>query len=72
MMSMEAKNHLCGREATWTDDDADMAAMEEALRQNVAKGYMEVTGWDENGITLYRLTEAGHAHMNELFKELKP
>lgn len=49
--------------------DRDHLAARRLIYENVAKGYMEIVGEDENGEPLFRLTEAGHQRVEGLIGE---
>lgn len=46
--------------------DPDRAAVEAHLLEGVRRGYLQVVGVDDNGETLYRLTDAGRAYVEAM------
>ena len=43
-------------------------SIEDAIAENIRRGYIELVEIDENGESRYRLTEAGKAHVEELIE----
>lgn len=49
-----------------SDDERDLAHIERALYENVARGFMVVTGEDDDGNPTFALTEAGKRHVEAM------
>jgi DNA-binding PadR family transcriptional regulator len=57
---------MSAEKTTWTAEDQHNAEIDEALRENVRLGFVEITGKDKDGEILFRLTEKGITHVEEL------
>lgn len=63
---------MSGKHCEWTEKDSENAAIDEALRENIRKGWLEVTGKNDKGEVLFRMTDAGIAHVRSLQKKPSP
>lgn len=49
--------------------DEDLLAVDALIAENIALGFMEVTGVDQDGGVTYRLTAAGERRVRDLLNE---